>query len=382
MREYVERARTRAPVISPAERKRREEAVNYGRASVGLENFNLSKTDEKHAQRFINGEIELAEFVKVRNDPARSAKPLTAGQRQALEATHAWQRVVELRLDPVRGNFDPAHLKEINRRIFQDLPGLGCDDVTPGEFRPPVAPGNDWIKSRSLASVGATSSVAYSSMNEAAQARLDIVLNGADPAVLSTLKPAAFTTAIGALYSGVDYLHPFSDGNSRTLREFTRQLAQACGYKLDWERFGKSPAGRDVLNIARDRSVNILALAHIEHAGTKRDVVLSMDQLEGNRDLPNLLRDAIRPSRAVAFEQLQEADALNEHADLHDAFKTLHTAAQNVEANMPADAAAQRQALLAVRAHIQARLDQGEVHDFRQSPTSPHGKPPHANQPG
>jgi len=50
--------------MSAAERKRRQEAVNYARASVGLEGFKLSEADEKHAQRFINGEIELAEFVK------------------------------------------------------------------------------------------------------------------------------------------------------------------------------------------------------------------------------------------------------------------------------------------------------------------------------
>lgn len=71
MREYVERSRSRAPLISAAERKRREEAVNYGRSSVGLEGFALSKADEKHAQRFISGEIELAEFVKVRNESAQ-----------------------------------------------------------------------------------------------------------------------------------------------------------------------------------------------------------------------------------------------------------------------------------------------------------------------
>ncbi|EMP3151678.1 antitoxin VbhA family protein [Salmonella enterica] len=76
MREYVEEReerlqRTRAPLISAAERKRREQAVNYGRSSVGLEGFQLSKADEKHAQRFINGEIELAEFVKVRNESAQ-----------------------------------------------------------------------------------------------------------------------------------------------------------------------------------------------------------------------------------------------------------------------------------------------------------------------
>lgn len=71
MREYVERSWSRAParpLISPSERKRREDAVNYGRSSVGLEGFKLSKADEKHAQRFINGEIDLPEFVTVRNE--------------------------------------------------------------------------------------------------------------------------------------------------------------------------------------------------------------------------------------------------------------------------------------------------------------------------
>ena len=298
---------------------------------------------------------------------SRSGKPLTAEQRQALEATYTWQRVVELRLDPVRGKFNAAHLKEINRRIFQDLPGLGFDDVTPGQYRPPVAPGNDWIKSRSLETVTAQSNVAYSPMDEAAQTRLDKALKAMNLAVLIKLKTAEFTQAIGKLYAELDYIHPFSDGNSRTLREFTRELAEASGYTLDWERFEKTPAGRDVLYIARDRSVNELALPHIQHAGTKRDIVLSMDQLEGNRDLPNLLLDAIRPSRAIAFEQLPEADAIKEHSDLGEAFKTLHMAAQYFETKIPGDHAAQRNALLAVTKHVQARLEEGETRGFRTS---------------
>lgn len=74
MREYVERSCLRVPAhprISAAERRRREDAVNYARSSVGLEGFRLSTADEKHAQRFINGEIDLLEFVKVRNESAR-----------------------------------------------------------------------------------------------------------------------------------------------------------------------------------------------------------------------------------------------------------------------------------------------------------------------
>ena len=52
--------------ITEDERKRRKAAVDYARASVGLEGFKLSSDDEKHAERFINGEIDLSDFVKIR----------------------------------------------------------------------------------------------------------------------------------------------------------------------------------------------------------------------------------------------------------------------------------------------------------------------------
>jgi cell filamentation protein len=92
-----------------------------------------------------------------------------------------------------------------------------------------------------------------------------------------------------------------------------------------------------------------------------------MDQLEGNRDLPDLLRDAIRPSRAIAFEQLPKADAIKEHSDLDEAFKTLRTAAQYFEMRLPGDTPAQRNALLAVAKHVQAMLDDGETRGFYSS---------------
>ena len=70
MRDYVRQARNPAPVISPAERKRREEAVNYARASVSLEGFKIGKAEEEHARRFINGEIDMPEFLKGRGNGA------------------------------------------------------------------------------------------------------------------------------------------------------------------------------------------------------------------------------------------------------------------------------------------------------------------------
>ncbi|QDQ88130.1 chromosome segregation protein ParM [Alcaligenaceae bacterium SJ-26] len=53
--------------ISAAERNRRVAAVNYARASVGLEGFSLSAADEENAQRFIDGDIDLEKFVQPRS---------------------------------------------------------------------------------------------------------------------------------------------------------------------------------------------------------------------------------------------------------------------------------------------------------------------------
>lgn len=239
-----------------------------------------------------------------------SSNELTAGKNQELEARYTWQRLVELRADPVRGEFDATHLKEINRRIFQDLPGLGLSDATPGQYRSAVADGNDWVKTRKLETVGIRLSVAYSPMDSKALNRLDDILGQADPTGLSKLTTRAFTVAIGKLYSEVDYIHPFLDGNSRTLREFTRQLAERAGYTLNWKRFSQTPAGRDILYIARDRSVNELALPNIQHEDTRRLIMLSMDQVEGNRDLPALLQDVIQAVGEPSWEQqLAEKEA-------------------------------------------------------------------------
>lgn len=222
---------------------------------------------------------------------------MLTGEREALEGFYTHRRIVELEFDPVRGSFDFAHLQEINRRIFQDLPGAGFSDVHPGEFRSPTPKGRDWMKHRMLSTVKGSFYVAYSSLDSAAQARLNKAMVAANPLHLRGVAMPEFTACMGQLYVELDYAHPFSDGNSRTLRTFTKQWAQACGYVLDWGRFAASAVGRDVLYIGRDLSVNAMAKPLIQDAQTMQKIVYSMDRLQGNRDLPDLLRDAIRASQ-------------------------------------------------------------------------------------
>lgn len=49
--------------ISVAERQRRQEAVDYALATVGLEGFNPSAAVQELARRYVNGEISMVELM-------------------------------------------------------------------------------------------------------------------------------------------------------------------------------------------------------------------------------------------------------------------------------------------------------------------------------
>ncbi len=51
--------------ISPAERRRREEAASFALANVRLEGFEPSQQTLEQTRRFINGELSLSELVQV-----------------------------------------------------------------------------------------------------------------------------------------------------------------------------------------------------------------------------------------------------------------------------------------------------------------------------
>lgn len=77
MQTYVNQSRERdhgqtKKVISQAERRRREAAVNFARASVGLEGFKPSKAAENDARLVIKGDLQLVDFVRVNPDAEQS----------------------------------------------------------------------------------------------------------------------------------------------------------------------------------------------------------------------------------------------------------------------------------------------------------------------
>lgn len=61
----VERRRCGAvSCLSAEERRKREDAVRFANASIALEGFKVSAAEQARSDRFIAGEIDLAEFLK------------------------------------------------------------------------------------------------------------------------------------------------------------------------------------------------------------------------------------------------------------------------------------------------------------------------------
>ncbi len=55
----------------------------------------------------------------------------------------------------------------------------------------------------------------------------------------------------------MDSTHPFREGNSRTLRQFSADLALGAGFDLDWEPAGASEESRNALSFARDQAYQL-----------------------------------------------------------------------------------------------------------------------------
>lgn len=229
------------------------------------------------------------------------------------EGRLTFARIRELQAHPVQGNFDAAHLREVHRRIFQDL-----EHHAPGAFRPD-APGH--FKMRELEDSRWRYVVGYARGHEIGE-RLDQVLGelqGGD--ALKGLNPDQFAERMSRLYGDLDHIHPFQEGNSRTLREFTRELAAHAGYELDWYSTGADAQTRDRLYMARDLEVLQRLYPDLDEARSmvtedrhEYETFFVLERLRQHDDLKTVIRENVTPHLQVQQEQHHNLNGLNREA--------------------------------------------------------------------
>ncbi|PWT97250.1 MAG: cell filamentation protein Fic [Terriglobia bacterium] len=141
-----------------------------------------------------------------------------AGQLAAFEANATAARLIELDERPLVGQFDVTHLKSIHQHIFQDVYQWA------GELRTV-----NISKGGHLFGVAAFIGPALQ----------EVLRKLSEEHHLRALDARRFATRAGHYMSEINAIHPFRDGNGRTQREFTRELAVQAGFVIDWSRVAR-----------------------------------------------------------------------------------------------------------------------------------------------
>lgn len=141
---------------------------------------------------------------------------------------------------PIAGPFDTRRLQETHRRIFGNVYPWA------GEIRKDIG---IMAKDRSgfVVAYGPSANVPGALASTFAALKTENCLFGLDA--------GQFAKRLAFYYSELDAVHPFREGNSRTLRVFTADIARAAGHRLEWSRTGTSAEDRQRLYHARDLAV-------------------------------------------------------------------------------------------------------------------------------
>jgi len=156
------------------------------------------------------------------------------------EAQTASANIARLAVNPIQGPFDVRRLEETHSRIF------GKVYPWAGELRKDIGL---MAKNRS----GFV--VAYGSSQNIPGALAGVFANLKAENDLKALNADAMANRLAYYYGELDAIHAFRDGNSRTLRAFTTDLAEAAGHRLDWARAAQTAEDRQRLYHARDLAV-------------------------------------------------------------------------------------------------------------------------------
>jgi cell filamentation protein len=243
----------------------------------------------------------------------KSKETTEATDQARREADLVRNRIEELRESSIIGDFDLKHLKAVHAYIFQDLP----------HHRPGVTRANTkhWTKRRALEDKPDRYDVPYVSQDVAKHIS-KILRHFGGPASLIGLASDDAARRLAKLYGDLDYGHAFYEGNSRTLREFTRTLAAAAGFSLDWIGSGVGAKERNALYLARDLAVYERVFPGLNEARAmstedKREyeAFFTVERLQnavGATTLEAIVRSRLRKLNGVG----QEADASASFPDL------------------------------------------------------------------
>jgi cell filamentation protein len=129
-----------------------------------------------------------------------------------LEARVVAIRDTELRVTPLPGVYDLAHLRRFHHALFSDI--------------------YDWAGE--LRTVNIDKGVLFCTWDNVEPYASEVLQGLRDEHLLIGLNRDPFLDRLTHYLAEVNAVHPFREGNGRTQRAFFRQLAAAAGWHIDW----------------------------------------------------------------------------------------------------------------------------------------------------
>ena len=133
------------------------------------------------------------------------------------------KKALELGKNPIKGNFDYQHLKDIHKALFEDVyTWAGQDRMQMGlkEKFAKYAPNGAIINFVPVKELDKYSKIIFDEL-----AKNNYLKNSKDL--------NHFAKNLAKFMGEINALHPFREGNGRTQRIFLNELAKNAGYKLD-----------------------------------------------------------------------------------------------------------------------------------------------------
>ena len=134
----------------------------------------------------------------------------TESELEEKESRLVAMQTIKLRLIPVLGHFDLAHLQEIHRRLFSDI----------------------YLWAGELRDVGITKGRTVFASPHRIQPEFRKLHKRILDESFPNLNKAEVAKKLAYYLGEINILHPFREGNGRVQREFLIQLAHKFGYQL------------------------------------------------------------------------------------------------------------------------------------------------------
>lgn len=171
------------------------------------------------------------------------------------EAAFAAVRSIENARTPIEGKFDLDHMKAIHARLFGDV--------------------YEWagqVRNVDI-SKGDTRFAHFAAIERAANG---LTQQLAREGHLRGLDADEFSRRAGHYMGELNVLHPFREGNGRTLREFVGQLADNAGYSIRWDRIDRDEMTRASINAYNGDSSHLANLIRNNLHDRDRDKALEI----------------------------------------------------------------------------------------------------------